>query len=229
MEKGIFITAVDTGIGKTIASAGLLNLMKFDKRVAYWKPIQTGTVYGNDLHIIQEVTQLPPQSILPPVFQSPESVCPYLAASRAGKTISVGPMVEQYKRYATDFDCIVVEGAGGLMIPYNKTEFQIDFMKRLGLPVVLVAEDRLGAINQTLLSINELKRYEQKILGVILMKSQGHLGNAELIAELGKVPILAEIKSIESQGASQDCGALVAQIECSPELRKYFKLPRIPI
>jgi len=86
---GIFVTATCTEVGKTTISAGLLRLMHGHRKVAYWKPIQTGTVIGDDTNDVKELTEFGKEYFLDPVYRLPETLAPYLAARAFGKKIDL--------------------------------------------------------------------------------------------------------------------------------------------
>jgi malonyl-CoA O-methyltransferase len=179
MIRGVFVTGTGTGIGKTIVSACLVHRWN----AAYWKPVQTGTDdEPGDTPTISALASAPP--VHPPrhVFRAPLS--PEDAAAREGARIAL-----------TDFDLpadtrpIVVEGAGGVLVPLNAETLMVDLMVRLALPVVLVASTGLGTINHTLLSLAALRARHLTIAGVVLC-GLPNPGNRDAIIRHGKVRVL---------------------------------------
>jgi dethiobiotin synthetase len=220
--EGVFITGTDTGVGKTTISAGLVQLINGTRPVFYWKPIQTGTVLGDDTRSVQELTNIPPESIVEPVYRFPEPLSPHMAAKKWGKTVDLEALMTVYQSYQKREGFMVIEGAGGILVPFNDTVLQIEFIKQLGLPLVIVAEDRLGAINQCLLTVKIAREESIEVLGVILTKARGNLGNAEAISQFGAVKILAEFDP------AGDSRTIVAQVGGNSELRTLFNVGSLP-
>ncbi len=183
--KGIFVTGTDTDIGKTVVSAILM--LKF--RGTYWKPIQTGKELGTDTQEVRRLTRLPEDHFLKETYNLFHPLSPHLSAKRMGIQIDLARINLPEVRYYP----IIVEGAGGILVPLNERDFMIDLIKKLGLPVILVASTRLGTINHTLLSLYVLRKEKIKILGVIL-NGPKNLENKESIERFGKVEVLAEIE-----------------------------------
>jgi len=182
---GVFVTGTDTGVGKTIASAVLVRAL----HAHYWKPAQTGLAdERGDSETVAQLTQLHPNHLHAPRYALQASLAPLAAAELERVTISL----EDFTLPQTHGDKIVVEGAGGVLVPLAPGVLMVDLMRKLGLPVVLVAGTGLGTINHTLLSIEALRARDIEICGV-LFSGEENLGNQETIAELGKVNILGRI------------------------------------
>jgi dethiobiotin synthase len=154
--EGIFVVGVDTNVGKTLLSAGLLKLMHGSRKVAYWKPVQTGTILGDDTNEVRSLTEFGPECFLEPAYRFPDPVAPRYAAKKWGKQIELSVIVDQFKKREND-RFLIVEGAGGFLVPLNDELTQKDLIKALDLPVLLVAEDRVGAINHTVLTIEAVR------------------------------------------------------------------------
>ncbi len=220
--EGIFVIGADTNVGKTTISAGLLKLMHGAHKVCYWKPIQTGTIVSDDTNDVRAFTEFGPECYLEPVYRFPEPLAPRHAARKWGKSVDIDSIVQQFASRADKSRFVIVEGAGGLMVPITDTETQKDLVQKMGLPVLLVAEDRVGAINHTLLTLEALRQSGIAVIGVVLTKAKGTFGNSESISEFGKVEILAEIPS------SEDSRSLIGQVGANPRLREFFKVPAMP-
>lgn len=188
--RGAFITGTDTDIGKTLVSAWLAHFWKAD----YWKPVQTGAVEGTDFATIAKL--VPDAVIHPPayVFQAPLS--PHEAARRERARIDLSALVPPKTTRP-----LVVEGAGGVMVPLNEVALTVDFMERLGLPAIVVARSGLGTINHTLMTLDVLRRRSIPILGVI-MNGQKNPANRQAIEHFGGVPVLAELQPLFAVTAS---------------------------
>lgn len=221
--EGIFVTGTDTEVGKTTVSAGLTKMLYGARKVAYWKPIQTGTVIGDDTEDVKSLAELNPDSLLSPVYRFPEAVAPYLAAKQWNQEISLEKILD-YRRENQKGRFLVVEGAGGLLVPLTAEILQIELIQQLGYPVVVIAPSRLGTINHTLLTLEVLRHHKIPIAGVILTLCMGgvHKGNVTCIRDFGKVEILAEFEKMP------DRRSLVGKVTAHAGLRKFFDLKEIP-
>jgi dethiobiotin synthetase len=182
-----FVTGTDTNVGKTVVSS----LLALGLKAAYWKPIQSGLEPITDTDYVRQVTGLDESHFLPERFRLTEPLSPHASATIDGITISLS----DFQLPQTDKSHLVVEGAGGLLVPLNQQDFVIDLIKQLELPVCLVARSSLGTINHTLLSIAQLRRADIPILGVIL-NGEKNPGNRVAIAHYGQVPILGELEPL---------------------------------
>ncbi|MGE5515724.1 MAG: dethiobiotin synthase [Bacteroidota bacterium] len=192
--RGVFVTGTDTDVGKTLVSAWLTEAWKAD----YWKPIQTGAA---DITDYGTVAKLVPGAVIHPsayVFQAPLS--PHEAARRERARIDLSALVPP-----ATANVLVVEGAGGAMVPLNEMALTVDFMERLGLPAVVVARSGLGTINHTLMTLEVLRRRRIPILGVV-MNGQRNPANRQAIEHFGAVPVLAEIQPLPAVTASVVAG-----------------------
>ena len=156
---GIFVTGTDTGVGKTRVSAALLHaLAKHYPRVVGMKPIAAGTELINGVLANEDVQALRaastvqvPAALDNPVLL-PDPLSPHLAARRAGVRITVAQLLAAYQALSAHSDAVVVEGAGGFLVPLSDTENGADLARALALPVVLVVGLRLGCLNHALLT-----------------------------------------------------------------------------
>lgn len=182
--KGVFVTGTDTDVGKTLVSSWLVHHWGAE----YWKPVQTGATQDCDSTSI--ATLAPGARIHPPayVFQAPLS--PHEAARREGARIELSGLQPP----ATQ-GIVVVEGAGGVLVPLNEVALTVDFMERLGLPAIVVARSGLGTINHTLLTLDCLRRRHIPVLGVV-MNGQKNPTNRQAIEHYGSVRVLAEIQPL---------------------------------
>ena len=179
----IFVTGTDTDVGKTVASAWLINKLS----AAYWKPVQSGIDGETDMDAIQRLVGADGCEIFPCAYELPEPLSPHEAARRAGIEIELDKIVLPQ----TDKP-LVIEGAGGVLVPMNDRHMMVDLMAKLGVPVVLVCRSGLGTINHTLLSLDALRARHINILGVIINGPPAP-HNVAAIKEFGKVDVIAEI------------------------------------
>jgi len=177
--KGIFVTGTDTGVGKTVV-AGLLGrfFSEQEHKVITQKWIQTGSnKFSPDISLHLKLMKRRRQDIKdylsyvsPYAFKFASS--PHLASSLEKKTIKAGKIKASFKFLAQKFDLVIVEGAGGALVPFSKKKMIIDVAGELGLPVLIVASNKLGAINHTLLTIEAIKKRRMEVAGVIFNNQQ---------------------------------------------------------
>jgi dethiobiotin synthetase len=183
MSSRFFITGTDTGIGKTTVAALLCAALD----AIYWKPIQTGSREGTDRRTVMRLAQLPPTRTLPESYLFALPVSPHLAAQRARvridlRKIKMPPIPAR--------DNLIVEGAGGVLVPINSKQFMTGLMRHLRLPVLLVARTSLGTINHTLLSLAALRAARLKIHGVIMVGPPDRLENRRAIEHYGSAQVV---------------------------------------
>ena len=177
--KRIFITGTDTGVGKTIVSAWLCKHWQ----AAYFKPIQSGLEGETDS---QWVHTLSDALIYPETHRLKLPLSPHQAAAADHITIKLSDFV------LPDTDRLVIEGAGGCLVPLNWRERIIDLIAHLNVCTLVVARSGLGTINHTTLTLQALKNVGIPVLGVVLVGDQ-NTANKEAIEHFGEVPVLAEL------------------------------------
>ncbi|HZJ11943.1 MAG TPA: dethiobiotin synthase [Methyloceanibacter sp.] len=181
--QGFFVTGTDTDVGKTVVSAWLVARLE----ACYWKPVQAGNHPETDSAIVRRLTGAPPARILPEAYVLPEPIAPHEAARRAGVAIDMAKLVPP--------PCdrpLVVEGAGGLMVPLTDTAYVIDLAAELHLPIILVTRSTLGTINHTLLSLEAIRRRGLTLAGVVVNGPETP-HNRAAIERYGRVEVVAEI------------------------------------
>ncbi|MBU0889607.1 MAG: dethiobiotin synthase [Gammaproteobacteria bacterium] len=161
---GCFVTGTDTGVGKTLVSAGLLHaLAVHHRRVVGMKPVAAGVVPWGDDWASEDVIALRAASTLavPPALDNPvlllDPLSPHIAAARAGVQIDIAAIVRSYQALAAQADAVVVEGAGGFHVPLSDSQTGADLAQALALPVVLVVGLRLGCLNHALLTAEAIR------------------------------------------------------------------------
>ena len=178
-HRGIFITGTDTGVGKTMVAAALAAWHKRrNKPVGVYKPVESGVTFINgnpqpeDGLFLKKMSgcDAPLDKIVPRCF--PEPVAPMVAAESAGITLSLQQMAADYNELANTYDNMIVEGAGGLLVPLTPVATNRELIKALELPVILVAADRLGVMNHTLLTVEALQQADIPIAGIVLNRMQ---------------------------------------------------------
>jgi dethiobiotin synthetase len=190
--QGFFVTGTDTDVGKTVAAVWLLahfDALHLD--AYYWKPVQAGAEPETDAETVCRLG-VPRDRILPEAYLLSEAIAPHEAAKRAGIQIEMAKLVPPLAGRL-----LVVEGAGGLLVPLNDTSTVIDLATELHLPVILVARSTLGTINHTLLSLEALRRRGLPLAGVVVNGPETP-HNRAAIERYGQVPVIAEIPWMET-------------------------------
>jgi len=199
-----FVTGTDTGVGKTLVSAALLHaLAPHYPRVVGMKPVAAGTTLMNGLQANDDVLALRAASScrVPPELDNPvllpDAVSPHIAATRAGVRIAIADIVACHRQLLQLADAVVVEGAGGFMVPLSDTETGADLAQALGLPVVLVVGLRLGCLNHALLTAAAIRARGLTLAGWVANHiDPGMLAQGDNIAFLQHqlaAPLLASI------------------------------------
>jgi dethiobiotin synthetase len=179
----LVVCGTDTDVGKTVVSA----LVVQGLGARYWKPVQSGLDGDGDRGRLQRLLALPAERLLPESYRFEAPVSPHWAAELQG--LSVDPARLALPAGA---GALVVETAGGLLVPLRRDWLQIDQIAVWGLPVLLVARSGLGTLNHTLLSLEALRRRSIPVLGLVL-NGPPHPDNPRTLASLGAVPVLAEL------------------------------------
>ncbi len=194
--SGIFITATDTEVGKTLIAAGLVNHFNNQGiKTGYMKPISCGP--DNDAFFLKKLLKLEdPLSLINPI-SLPYPLSPLAAARKAKRKINFKKIVKAYAKLCKQYERVIVEGVGGALVPILENFLVADLIKLLGLPAIIVARAGLGTINHTLLTVEALQKRKIKIQGIIMNGFTGRElseeSNADIIFELTKISILAKI------------------------------------
>ncbi|HET6391087.1 dethiobiotin synthase [Hyphomicrobium sp.] len=197
MTIRIVIAGTSTDIGKTVFSAALTNALDG----YYWKPVQSGLAGGTDSETVSRLTHLPSSRIIPEKYRLHTPASPHLAAEI--------DHVEIDTKKLSPFGLptpLVVETAGGLMVPLTRRMLQIDLLAQWRLPVILCASTELGTINHSLLSIEALKRRAIPIIGVAFIGNQNADSERTIAAfgavrRLGRLPRLSHLDADTLQAA----------------------------
>jgi dethiobiotin synthetase len=184
MSRRIVVTGTDTGIGKTVFSAGLADFLGAN----YWKPIQAGLEGETDSQLVARLGGLSVDRIVPERYRLETPASPDHAAAIEGVRIDAGSI----NLPDTGGRPLVIEGAGGLMVPLNRNTLYIDVFARWRLPVVLCARTALGTINHSLLSVEALRNRKIEILGVAFI-GERNSDSESAICEIGRVRSLGRL------------------------------------
>lgn len=201
----LVVTGTDTDIGKTVFAAGLAGALG----AHYWKPIQAGVDPAGDKERVAALSGLPASHILPEAYRLATPASPHLAARIDGVDIGLDrlalPRVD---------GPLVVEGAGGLMVPVSQSLLMIDLFAHWGQPVILCARTSLGTINHSLLSVEALRARRIPIAGIAFI-GDPHPDNEAIIPHFAGVPSLGRLPMLDPLDPSGLASAFAAHIRLS--------------
>ncbi len=192
MSGVLIVTGTDTGIGKTVVAAGLAAALG----AFYWKPVQAGTYEGTDSEVARALG-VPAAHILPEAYRLSMPASPHLAAQHDGIVLEPERLALPPQRP------LIVEGAGGLMVPLRRDLpwLMIDQFAAWNMPVLLVARTGLGTINHSLLSIEALRAQGIVIAGLLFV-GEAHEENESVVPELGEVPSFGRLPPLDPLDAA---------------------------
>lgn len=222
-RHALLVTGTDTGVGKTLVGCAIGRALR-DRgvSVAPFKPAETGCREDQGTRVAEDAERLRHAC---GSASDIELVCPYrlrdplapaVAAEREGIAIDMARLHDAYRTLAGTHEVVIVESAGGLLVPLDWQTSFADLATALGLPALVVVGTRLGAINQTLLTLAELRRREIEIVGYVLnrLTPESDLAqetNAHVLAKLAGVPCLAEIPFLDG-GADGERSPAVGRV-----------------
>jgi dethiobiotin synthetase len=187
MNLRLVVTGTDTGIGKTVFSAALTDALG----ACYWKPIQSGLDAETDSETVGRLGEIPPQRILPEKWRLNTPVSPHLAAEIDKITLHPGELSLPDTTVP-----LVIEGAGGLLVPLTHREVFADVFARWQLPVILCARTELGTINHTLLSLEAMRQRRIRVLGVAFI-GDAYPDTEHIIVEMGRTRRLGRLPRLD--------------------------------
>lgn len=206
---GLFVTATDTGVGKTVISGAIADwFRRRGNRVAVCKPAATGCEHRREGLVSEDAEFLahhadarhPLDLICPQRYAEP--LAPSVAARRAGRPLEWDAIDRSLRLMQQDSDVLVVEGVGGVLVPMDDKHTVLDMAGWIGLPTVVVARPALGTINHTLLTVRTLRSAGIKVLGVVINRYPAEMpGIAEEtspreIERFAKVPVLCVVPDV---------------------------------
>ncbi len=207
--KSIFIVGTDTGVGKSLVSAGVARLwVNQGHSVGVLKPVASGCakasphgsggLVSEDGKLLQKAAKLSNAdypAIVPIHYRQP--LAPYVAAWKEGP-VSLPKAEKAYRAALKKYDHLIVEGIGGILVPITRSFFAVDWQVKWKLPALVVARAGLGTINHTLLTLESLKSRKVKVLGVVVNGYQGKTPaektNLQALKRLAKVPVFGPLK-----------------------------------
>ncbi|HEV8629976.1 MAG TPA: dethiobiotin synthase [Thermoanaerobaculia bacterium] len=217
----LFVAGTDTGVGKTLVCALLLARYRRERQLGYWKPVATGADVERDRTTVEAL--VPDAATMAEAYLFADPLSPHLAARRCGQRIELPRIVSRWRELRATFPDVelVVEGAGGLLVPLDEEgPLLVDLIAALELPVLLVGRSTLGTINHTLLSLEALRQRELVVAGVVL---SGPLDsdNRQAIERLGGVEVLAEVPPLAEVDAAA-VAAAAAGLDAAGALRPWL-------
>jgi dethiobiotin synthetase len=226
--KGIFVTGTDTGVGKTITAAAIARYLHVQGvGVGVLKPVTSGALESGGKLVSEDAELLcwaakctaPAGDVSPYLLREP--FAPSEAARRDGVTIRYERIRESFDRLAEQHEFLIVEGAGGLLVPLAEDLLVADLAKRLHLPLLIVAKPDLGTVNHTLMTCECARSRGIDILGVVINGQTEQPGQAEsyaprLIARLSGVPLLGVLRRYPGMNEKSIVEKLAACLEGEP-------------
>ena len=223
--KGVFVTGTGTGVGKTEVCGLLAGFLRArGMRVTTQKWVETGVTDGpSDIDVHRLLMGNPdpspePADRCPYRFSLPAS--PHLAAAREGRRVDPAVIEAAYRRLAETHDAVLVEGAGGFLVPLSEELPTGDLVARIGLPVLVVAGNRLGCLNDVLLIVEAVRRRGIPLLGLVFNRLPGEGGgtraetladNPRIVAEITKAPVLGEVPLLSDPARGAEAFAPVGR------------------
>ena len=180
----IFVTGIGTGIGKTFVSAILAKALDAD----YWKPVQAGYEGGTDSEWVANWLRETGSVVHPEVYRLAKPASPHIAAREEGVTIDISKICEQIPK---NDRTLLIEGAGGILVPLNESQFVADLIKEMGAKVILVSRNYLGSINHSLLTARVCRDMQIPVIGWVF--NDQYLDYEEEIVKWSNYPRIASI------------------------------------
>lgn len=187
MTQAVVVTGTDTGIGKTVFAAGLTAALG----AHYWKPVQAGLEPEGDAQTVATLAALSAEHIVPEAYRLTTPASPHLAARIDGVEIDLARLA-----LPDIAGPLVVEGAGGVLVPLSETVLYADMFAQWRMPVILCARTGLGTINHSLLSIEALRARDVPLLGIVFI-GDAHEENERIVPVLGRVASLGRLPMLD--------------------------------
>jgi dethiobiotin synthetase len=206
VRRPIIVTGTDTGIGKTVFAAGLAGLLDGH----YWKPVQAGTEPETDSQTVTRISGLPQDRILNEAYRLKMAASPHLAARVEGLTIDPGRLA------LPEVDGpLIVEGAGGVLVPLSETLLMADLFVSWGAPAIVCARTGLGTINHSLLTVKALRAAGVRVAGVAFI-GDPHEENERIVPQLAEVASLGRLPWLDPLNRITLAEAIRTHIDFAP-------------
>ncbi len=205
MEKGIFVTGSDTGVGKTVVAGAIAASIKAQGlSVGVMKPVASGAkeidgrLVSDDVVYLKKIIDSADDDDLVNPVRLKQPIAPTIAAAKSCVKIDIDKVWKAYEELASRHDFVVVEGIGGLMVPVDGRLFVADMACKMDLPLVIVSSDYLGTINHTLLTVEYAKSRDIRIKGILINMLKNSDDFVREIEKYSHVPVLGTIPFMES-------------------------------
>ena len=195
MSQDLFITGTDTGVGKTVLSALLVAALGRK----YWKPIQTGAREGTDREAVMRWAGIPADRTYPESYLFAPPVSPHLAAEQQGVEIDF----RNIQRPVSSIP-LIIEGAGGVLVPLNDRFFMLDLIRHAGAPVVVAARAGLGTINHTLLTLSAIRNAKLDLCSIVMI-GKHNAANHRAIERYGQSRVIGFIPWLDEINRAALC------------------------
>lgn len=196
MSPKFIITGTDTDVGKTVFTTALMLAMNGEMKTEYWKPVQSGIQETVDTRRVQTLSGYPDNYFHPETYVLSQPLSPHRAAELDNVTIDIDAL-----EIPDTQNALLIEGAGGALVPLTRTTLFIDVFALWRLPVVVVARTELGTLNHTLLTLEALNARKIPIHGVAFV-GQDNPDNIQTISEFGNIKILGRLPVLEKLNAA---------------------------
>src|SRR3990172_2372740 len=220
-KRGIFVTGTDTGVGKTVVTAGIAAALRARGiNVGVMKPVHTGCTIikgklrpEDSLLLARAAASNDPEELMTP-YMFRESAAPYAAAKEHNMVIDIGKITDCFNEICIRHDYVIVEGIGGVLVPLTRDFYVADLIKRLDIPALLVTRPDLGSINHTMLSIHCLKTKKTDLSGIVISNCKKGRGNfaektfQDSIEALSGVPVLGTLPYLADLGFRLSSGTM---------------------
>lgn len=183
-QRKLFITGIGTDVGKTVASAILAEALKAD----YWKPVQAGSLDNTDSNVVRRIISNSVSVVHSETYRLTQPMSPHAAAKIDGITIRL----KDFKSPETQ-NTLIIEGAGGILVPLSDNKLVIDLIEKLKAEVVIIISNYLGSINHSLLTIECALKRNLRIAGIIF-NGEPNVASEEIILHYAKLRLLGRIQ-----------------------------------
>ena len=224
MNKGIFITGTDTGVGKTVVACGIARLLRsWGVKVGVMKPIATGS--RQDAVLLKQAAGVKDalDLINPQFFKAP--LAPEVAAALERRELNLEAIYRAYWFLQKHYEVLIIEGIGGVKVPLGESTYVLDLIQALRLPALVISRPTLGTLNHTLLTLDALLAEKIPVLGVLLNGQRGRglaeKTNPDTLQEHATVPVFGSVPYRPVLGKNPD--AMAAALKRFPRLIKELK------
>ena len=220
MGRGIFILGTDTDVGKTFVTAGITyTLLNNGLKAISFKPVQSGG-YG-DVKFVKDVCNIDNNYEEMNTYTLKEAVSPHLAAEIEGVEIDIKRVKDQYNNLLSKYDYVVVEGAGGIVVPLKRNYYNYDLVNELKIPTIIVAKAGVGTINHTILTYEFAKSKNLDVRGIVINNYNNKFYEDDNIKEIKKHTGLQVVFTLNTVDKPQDIH------RCREEFKKKININTI--